>query len=82
MTRRCLAAVLSALLGACCLLSPGAASAQASVTGQWAKLPNLPFAPVHQALLPNGKVIIWGRDQNRTLWDPVTGRQCAAESGI
>jgi hypothetical protein len=79
-TRRFVAAVLSVLLGACCLLSPGIASAQASVTGQWAKLPNLPFAPVHQASLPNGKVIIWGRDQNRTLWDPVTGAASALPS--
>jgi hypothetical protein len=80
MTRRYLAALLSGLLVACCLLAPGEASAQANVRGQWARLPNLPFAPVHQALLPNGKVIIWGRDLNRTLWDPLIGSASALPS--
>ncbi|HXD42283.1 MAG TPA: galactose oxidase-like domain-containing protein [Ramlibacter sp.] len=75
--RRGLTAVLPALLAACCLLSPGAASAQASVTGQWAKLPSLPFSPVHQVFMPNGKVIVWGRDLNRTLYDPVIGAASA-----
>ncbi len=63
--------VLSCLLGAA-LLAPQPASAQASLTGQWSKLQNVPQAPIHNVLLPNGKVLMWGRDQVERLWDPVT----------
>jgi hypothetical protein len=67
-------AVLSCLVGAWCFLSPIAASAQTSVTGQWSKLNNLPLVPVHDHLLPDGKVMLWGRDAAGDLqsWDPVT----------
>jgi len=56
------------------LLSPLGASAQTTVTGQWTKVTNLPSVPVHDHLLPNGKVLLWGRSATGTqpLWDPAT----------
>ena len=69
--RTILTVALACLLGAA-FLSPGAATAQADVTGQWAKVQNLPQPPVHNVLLPNGKVLIWGRDNVERLWDPIT----------
>jgi hypothetical protein len=69
--RTILTVALSWLLGAA-FLSPGAATAQADVTGQWTKVQNLPQPPVHNVLLPNGKVLIWGRDNVERLWDPIT----------
>jgi hypothetical protein len=69
--RMILTVALSWLLGTA-FLSPGAATAQADVTGQWTKVQNLPQPPVHNVLLPNGKVLIWGRDNVERLWDPVT----------
>jgi hypothetical protein len=70
--RQCFTAALSGLLGAACFLSPSAANAQASVTGQWSKLQNLPAAPVHNVVMPNGKVLIFGRDNVERVWDPIT----------
>lgn len=66
--------LLSCLVGAWCLLAPIAANAQASSTGQWTKLINLPAIPVHDQLLPNGKVMMWGRVATGDLmtWDPAT----------
>ena len=71
---KCLNAALSALIGALWVLSPPAAQAQPNLTGQWAKLPNLPAPTVHNQLLPNGKVMIWGRNAiaDLWLWDPAT----------
>ncbi|TFZ03084.1 DUF1929 domain-containing protein [Ramlibacter henchirensis] len=45
---------------------------QASVTGQWSRLQNLPISSVHNAYLPNGRIMLVGRNRNQTLWDPVT----------
>lgn len=72
--RKCLAAVLSCLLGVSSFLLPAAATAQTSVTGQWARLNDLPFGPIHEVLMPDGKVLMWGRDTNLTylLWDPAS----------
>jgi hypothetical protein len=53
-----------------CNLSPMPAHAQ--TTGQWAKLTNLPIIPIHDHLLPNGKVLMWGRSGARIIWDPAT----------
>jgi Domain of unknown function (DUF1929)/PKD domain len=59
-----------------------AASAQASVQGQWQTLPNLmPINPVHAALLHNGKVLIVSGSGNlptntnlqAAVFDPATG---------
>lgn len=50
----------------------GGVAAQASVTGQWTRLQDLPFAPVHNVLLPNGRILLIGRDRSQALWDPVT----------
>ncbi|HSV48143.1 MAG TPA: galactose oxidase-like domain-containing protein [Ramlibacter sp.] len=70
--RLCSTGVLSCLLGATSLLAPGMANAQANVVGQWSKLQNLPEAPIHNVLLPNGKILMWGRGSVERLWDPVT----------
>ena len=53
-------------------------------TGEWSEVLDLPNAAIHAHLLPNGKVLFWGRRDlpNGTLddhfctphvWDPVTG---------
>jgi hypothetical protein len=70
--QRLAAFFLSVLVGACFFLAPAAALAQSSLTGQWTKLTNLPFVPIHNILLPDGKVMIWGKDLRQGLWDPLT----------
>ena len=70
---------LSCLLGVLILLSPVSVSAQSNVMGQWTRLTDFPFFPVHDHLLPSGKVMIWpghvipgdpfSGDDPR-LWDP------------
>jgi len=64
-------AVVSWLLGALALLSPIAANAQSA--GQWTKLMNLPLVPIHEHLLPDGKVLMWGigATLDPRLWNPV-----------
>lgn len=64
--------VLPSLICVAALLFAGAAAAQTNVTGQWSKLQNLPEYPVHSVLLPNGKVLMWGRNKVERIWDPVT----------
>jgi Domain of unknown function (DUF1929)/Glyoxal oxidase N-terminus/Kelch motif len=71
-SRKCLMAALPGLLGAACFMSPGAANAQAGITGQWTKLQNLPQPAVHNVVMPNGKVLIFGRDNAERIWDPIT----------
>ena len=43
-----------------------------AATGQWTRAENLPISPVHNVLLPSGRVMMVGRFFNQTLWDPVT----------
>lgn len=69
---RPLAALLPGVLAAACLLSPMPAGAQASLAGQWSKGPLLPIAPIHNVVLPDGKVMMWGKFFAQTLFDPVT----------
>ncbi|KQT13671.1 hypothetical protein ASG30_19865 [Ramlibacter sp. Leaf400] len=59
-------------LATTCLVGAGPVVAQASVTGQWSRVQNLPFAPVHDVYLPNGRVLLVGRNRTQTLWDSVT----------
>lgn len=63
-------AVVSWLLGAFALLSPIAANAQSA--GQWTRLMNLPLVPIHEHLLPDGKVLMWGigATLDPRLWNP------------
>lgn len=68
--RKWLTTVLACLLGFLSL--PMAGNAQTDVTGQWTKLTDLPIVPIHDHLLPNGKVLMWGRNLARGVWDPVT----------
>ena len=54
-----------------------AAQAQAT-TGSWQLGPDLPFFPVHDHVLPDGKVMLWPGDQgingdDARSWDPATG---------
>jgi hypothetical protein len=55
-----------------------------SVVGQWGAVNNWPIVPIHISLLPNGKVLAWGRDKtpqggdvlgksDAYVWDPATG---------
>ena len=53
--RQCLATVLYCLLGISTSLLPSAATAQASVTGQWTRLNDLPFGPIHEAAVARRK---------------------------
>jgi hypothetical protein len=43
-----------------------------ALTGQWTRAQNLPVSPVHNAYLPNGRLMLVGRSHNQSLWDPVT----------
>ena len=69
---------LSCLLSALTTLIAIPASAQTpGQIGQWQSLISLPFYPVHNHLLPNGKVMIWSGDGTNVgndprLWDPAT----------
>lgn len=73
-----LAQALSPLLAALVLLSPVPVRGQAEDRlGRWDTLITLPFFPVHDHLLPNGKVMIWPGDggisgNDPRLWDPAT----------
>ena len=51
---------------------PQVENAQLSVTGRWTKLQNLPQPAVHNVVMPNGKVLIFGRDNAERVWDPIT----------
>lgn len=53
------------------VVDPGPTFPQANV-GQWAQLPNLPISPVHVVYLPNGRMMLVGREHNQILWDPLT----------
>lgn len=77
MLRHLFTAALSCLLGASAFLAPSPSNAQTtdpSVRGLWTRLQDLPLIPIHNHLLPNGKIAMWGRDGGNQgyLWDPVT----------
>jgi hypothetical protein len=77
MLRHLFTAALSCLLGASAFLAPGPSNAQTtdpSVRGQWTRLQDLPLIPIHNHLLPNGNIAMWGRNGGNQgyLWDPVT----------
>ena len=44
-----------------------------SVGGQWTGRTDWPDNGIHTILLPTGKVMFYGRDDNARLWDPATG---------
>jgi Domain of unknown function (DUF1929)/Kelch motif len=57
------------------LFSSISVKAQSDQFGQWATLTTLPFFPVHDHLLPTGKVMIWPGDggisgNDPRLWNP------------
>jgi galactose oxidase len=56
-------------------------SDQGSATrGEWSAPFAWPVVAVHLHLLPNGKVLSWGRIGDPQIWDPVSGRFAAAPS--
>lgn len=67
-SRRFFAVVLACLLAAASLMS----HAQSGFMGQWTRLNDLPLAPIHNILLPNGKIMMWARNGAQGLWDPAT----------
>jgi Domain of unknown function (DUF1929) len=52
---------------------------QATV-GEWTPRFSWPVVAVHLHLLPNGRVLSWGRVGAATLWDPATGEFAAVPS--
>ena len=63
-----------------------APAANSHLVGQWSPVFNLPIVPIHNAVLPTGKVLMWDSvgdlpaeqyiDHNTTravVWDPATG---------
>ena len=66
-------------------VDPPRAEAQAT-TGSWQLGPNLPFFPIHDHVLPDGKVMMWPGDQgingdDPRTWDPATGSRHHAPQG-
>jgi hypothetical protein len=55
-----------------CPLPPSTAEPQATV-GEWTSSFSWPVVAVHLHLLPNGRVLSWGRVGEPTVWDPTTG---------
>jgi hypothetical protein len=43
------------------------------LVGQWSSVRPAPLVQVHLTLLPNGKVLSWGREGDPQVWDPATG---------
>ena len=48
---------------------PPPAATNAGVSGQWGPCEELETVPVHINLLPNGKLLYWGRDKHPDTWD-------------
>lgn len=67
---------LPCVLAALATLSTVPGNAQtADQIGQWQSTNNWGFYPVHNHVLPTGKVMVWGGDSNGSnakLWDPAT----------
>jgi WD40 repeat protein len=48
--------------------------ANKALLGEWGTPFNWPVLSIHASVLPDGKVMTWGRsDRQETLWDPTTG---------
>lgn len=54
-------------------MAPPAFQADPSVVGQWAPAFNWPTVPIHISLLPDGRLLFWGRDKDAN-GDDVVGR--------
>jgi len=44
-----------------------------AIAGSWSAPFSTPVIAVHAALLPNGRVLLWGHQGEPQLWDPATG---------
>jgi galactose oxidase len=51
-----------------------------ATAGEWSPLFSWPSVAVHLHLLPNGRVLSWGKIGAPALWDPTTGEFAAALS--
>src|SRR5512142_427264 len=61
-------------VAACCAQDP-------SQVGQWSAVQNLPFRPIHTALLPTGKLLFWSyynEAKSPQIWDPANGQTVPA----
>jgi fibronectin type 3 domain-containing protein len=56
----------------------GAQTQDSSISGQWTGRLEWPINGIHTTLLPTGKVLSYGRDDDARLWDPATGTFTAA----
>jgi galactose oxidase-like protein len=65
--------------GTTCSLPPATPEPQATA-GEWTPPFSWPVVAVHLHLLPNGKVLSWGRIGAATLWDPASGDFAAVPS--
>ena len=70
--------VLATIGIAClCMASAGTVQAQTNVVGQWNIVTVLPYVPINNSTLPNGKVLMWPGDRGLSgddprLYDPIT----------
>jgi PKD repeat protein len=66
--------------GAAVFSAPLASLGEAE-SGSWSAPIPWPVVAIHLHLLPNGKVLSWGRAGDTQLWDPETGRFTAVPVG-
>lgn len=69
------ALTVAALIALCLRATPGAA--QQDIVGQWSRVSDLPYFPVHVHMLPTEKVMIWPGDggvsgNDPRSWTPAT----------
>lgn len=70
MTRTLKAAAVAAVLLQCALALPARAQSDPSAAGQWSGPVSLPVVAIHMQLLPDGKVLAWGKPET----PPIDGR--------
>jgi Domain of unknown function (DUF1929)/Glyoxal oxidase N-terminus len=68
-TRGRAGAFILLLLVSLCLAPAAYAQADPSVVGQWAAPFNWPAVPIHISLLPDGRLLFWGRDKGADGYD-------------
>jgi galactose oxidase len=66
-------------LATACPLPPTATEPQAT-SGEWSAPFSWPIVAVHLHLLPNGRVLSWGKIGDPEVWDPATGNFRAVPS--
>ena len=51
-------------------IDPGPTLPTAATVGSWSGPVTWPIVVIHAALLPNGRVLAWGRTEGPVVWDP------------